>query len=131
MKDALDEVMSLSDKLFPPPCIRSLHTLTYFCSIIRDLIGSIVSHIGALYKASEAVSLLYYISCEFDQSRAKVALLDMLWSFAHASIREPPTFIPYLVPRDRPLSYLLDRSGSLFRYSVIPKLGPRPITIDR
>ncbi|KAF9648246.1 hypothetical protein BDM02DRAFT_3096843 [Thelephora ganbajun] len=55
MKDALDEVMSLSDKL-----------------IIRELVGSIISHIGALYKASEAV-----------------ALLDMLWSFAHASILRP------------------------------------------
>ncbi|KAF9781104.1 muts domain V-domain-containing protein [Thelephora terrestris] len=86
MKDALDEVMSLSDKLFPPPCLLSRNTLTHLCRIIRDLIGSIVSHIGALYKASEAVSLLLYACGKFDQSRAKVALLDMLVSFAHASI---------------------------------------------
>ena len=39
--------------------------------IIQDLVADIVVDIGALYKASEAV-----------------ALLDMLWSFAHASIRE-------------------------------------------
>ncbi|KAJ7222335.1 muts domain V-domain-containing protein [Mycena pura] len=51
MKDALDEVLILSDK------------------IIEDLVAEILVHVGALYKASEAV-----------------ALLDMLWSFAHASI---------------------------------------------
>jgi hypothetical protein len=116
MKDALDEVMSLSDKLFPPPCLLSRNTLTHLCRIIRDLIGSIVSHIGALYKASEAVSLLLYACGKFDQSRAKVALLDMLVSFAHASIGKPPTCIPRLVPRDRPLSYLSLRSGSLLRW---------------
>lgn len=38
--------------------------------IIQDLTDDIVVDIGALYKASEAV-----------------ALLDVLWSFAHASIR--------------------------------------------
>ncbi|KIP02571.1 hypothetical protein PHLGIDRAFT_26530 [Phlebiopsis gigantea 11061_1 CR5-6] len=40
--------------------------------IIQDLVADIVVDIGALYKASEAV-----------------ALLDMLWSFAHASILRP------------------------------------------
>ncbi|KAF4623673.1 hypothetical protein D9613_001515 [Agrocybe pediades] len=54
MKDALDETLILSDK------------------IIQDLMAEIVSDIGALYKASEAV-----------------ALVDMLWSFAHASIIRP------------------------------------------
>ncbi|KAI0761165.1 muts domain V-domain-containing protein [Trametes elegans] len=54
MKDALDETLILSDK------------------IIQDLTDEIVSDIGALYKASEAV-----------------ALLDVLWSFAHASILRP------------------------------------------
>ncbi|PIL30772.1 hypothetical protein GSI_06940 [Ganoderma sinense ZZ0214-1] len=39
--------------------------------IIQDLTDEIIVDIGALYKASEAV-----------------ALLDLLWSFAHASIRE-------------------------------------------
>ncbi len=39
------------------------------CRIIQDLTDDIVVDIGALYKASEAV-----------------ALLDVLWSFAHASI---------------------------------------------
>lgn len=39
--------------------------------IIQDLVADIVVDIGALYKASEAV-----------------ALVDMLWSFAHASIRK-------------------------------------------
>ena len=39
--------------------------------IIQDLVAEIVVDIAALYNASEAV-----------------ALLDMLWSFAHASIRE-------------------------------------------
>ncbi|KAF7762129.1 hypothetical protein Agabi119p4_8722 [Agaricus bisporus var. burnettii] len=51
MKDALDETLILSDK------------------IIQDLVSEIVTEIGALYKASEAV-----------------ALVDMLWSFSHASI---------------------------------------------
>ncbi|KAF9007936.1 muts domain V-domain-containing protein [Cyathus striatus] len=51
MKDALDETLILSDK------------------IIQDLVAEITLHIGALYRASEAV-----------------ALVDMLWSFAHASI---------------------------------------------
>lgn len=59
MKDALDEVMSLSDRSFPPPCIRSLNILTCFGRIIRELVGSVRSHIGALYKASEAVSLVW------------------------------------------------------------------------
>lgn len=51
MKDALDETLILSDK------------------IIQDLVAEILTDVGALYKASEAV-----------------ALVDMLWSFAHASI---------------------------------------------
>ena len=59
MRDALEEVMSLSDKLFTPPCVRSWLVLTRFGSIIRELTGSIVSHIGALYKASEAVRLVW------------------------------------------------------------------------
>lgn len=59
MKDALDEAMSLSDKLFTPPCLRLHNILTGFSRIIRELVDSIVSHIGALYKASEAVSLVW------------------------------------------------------------------------
>ena len=56
MKDALDEVMSLSDKLSLPSHALSKAILTRFSRIIRELIGSIVGHIGALYKSSEAVS---------------------------------------------------------------------------
>jgi len=59
MKDALDEVMSLSDKLSTPLCLRSRNVLTGFSRIIRELVDGIVSHIGALYKASEAVSLVW------------------------------------------------------------------------
>ena len=59
MKDSLDEVMSLSDKLSKPPCLRPQNILTGFSRIIRELVDSIVSHIGALYKASEAVSLVW------------------------------------------------------------------------
>lgn len=44
-------------------------TLILSDRIIQDLVAGIVVDIGALYKASEAV-----------------ALLDMLWSFAHVSI---------------------------------------------
>ena len=44
-------------------------TLILSDHIIQDLVAGIVVDIGALYKASEAV-----------------ALLDMLWSFAHVSI---------------------------------------------
>lgn len=58
MKDALDEVMSLSDRLSLPPCVRHRSSLTLFGRIIRELVGSVRNHIGALYKASEAVSLV-------------------------------------------------------------------------
>ena len=51
--------MSLSDKLSTPPCLRSRNILTGYSRIIRELVDSIVSHIGALYKASEAVSLVW------------------------------------------------------------------------
>ncbi|KAI0245681.1 muts domain V-domain-containing protein [Lactifluus subvellereus] len=51
MKDALDEALILS------------------YSTIKDLVSEILTDIGALYKASEAI-----------------AMLDMLWSFAHVSI---------------------------------------------
>ncbi|KAI0735804.1 muts domain V-domain-containing protein [Earliella scabrosa] len=47
-------------------------TLILSDKIIQDLTDEIVMDIGALYKASEAV-----------------ALLDLLWSFAHASIPRP------------------------------------------
>lgn len=59
MKDALDEVMSLSDRLFPLPRVRSQNILTCSGRIIRELVGSVRNHIGALYKASEAVSLVW------------------------------------------------------------------------
>ncbi|KAG6810573.1 hypothetical protein H0H92_011299 [Tricholoma furcatifolium] len=68
MKDALDETLMLSDK------------------IIQDLVAEILVDVGALYKASEAVipcilRPLYYLTLH-----DKVALVDMLWSFAHSSI---------------------------------------------
>ncbi|KAI0727611.1 muts domain V-domain-containing protein [Fomitopsis betulina] len=47
-------------------------TLILSDKIIQDLAAEIVASIGALYKASEAV-----------------AILDMLWSFAHVSILRP------------------------------------------
>ncbi|KZT24709.1 hypothetical protein NEOLEDRAFT_1156682 [Neolentinus lepideus HHB14362 ss-1] len=47
-------------------------TLILSDKIIQDLLSEIIVDVGALYKASEAV-----------------ALLDMLWSFAHASILRP------------------------------------------
>ncbi|KAF8170384.1 muts domain V-domain-containing protein [Pholiota molesta] len=47
-------------------------TLILSDKIVQDLIAQIVGDVGALYKASEAV-----------------ALVDMLWSFAHASIIRP------------------------------------------
>ncbi|TBU46298.1 muts domain V-domain-containing protein [Dichomitus squalens] len=67
MKDALDETLILSDKrVFQ----ISFHLVNL--KIIQDLTDDVVVNIGALYKASEAV-----------------ALLDLLWSFAHASILRP------------------------------------------
>ncbi|KAH9982044.1 muts domain V-domain-containing protein [Lactifluus volemus] len=54
MKDALDEALILSH------------------STIKDLVSEVLTDIGALYKASEAM-----------------AMLDMLWSFAHVSILRP------------------------------------------
>jgi DNA mismatch repair protein MSH4 len=67
MKDALDETLLLSDK----SVAFYYGWLSYLCScrIVQDLIATIVLDIGALYKASEAISLL-----------------DMLWSFSHVSI---------------------------------------------
>ena len=103
MKDALDEVMSLSDKLFRPLCLRSQHILTGFPRIIRELVDSIVGHIGALYKASEAVSPVWRPSRQFYRRQTQVALLDMLWSFAHASIRKPAILNSHPIPRARPL----------------------------
>ncbi|KAJ7756277.1 muts domain V-domain-containing protein [Mycena metata] len=47
-------------------------TLILSEKIIQDLVADILGNVGALYKASEAV-----------------ALLDMLWSFAHTSIIRP------------------------------------------
>ncbi|KAJ7153512.1 muts domain V-domain-containing protein [Mycena crocata] len=47
-------------------------TLVLSEKIIQDLVADILADVGALYKASEAV-----------------ALLDMLWSFAHTSIIRP------------------------------------------
>ncbi|KAL5518469.1 MSH4 [Sanghuangporus vaninii] len=54
MKDALDEILMITDK------------------IIKEMVVKIVVDVGALYKASEAI-----------------ALLDMIWSFAHVSILRP------------------------------------------
>ena len=59
MKDALDEVMSLSDRLFLLLYIRSQNNLMCSGRIIRELVGSIRDQIGALYKASEAVCLVW------------------------------------------------------------------------
>lgn len=69
MKDALDETLILSDKSVAlARCSGASLMSTH--RIIQDLAAEIVVSIGALYKASEAV-----------------AILDMLWSFAHVSIR--------------------------------------------
>ena len=57
-------------------------TLILSDRIIQDLVSDIVIDIGALYKASEAV-----------------ALLDMLWSFAHATIRELCATYRVCIPR--------------------------------
>ncbi|KAF9453355.1 hypothetical protein P691DRAFT_771528 [Macrolepiota fuliginosa MF-IS2] len=68
MKDALDESLILSDKQVHHSRWNQLSNAAFF-RIIQDLVAEIVADIGALYKASEAV-----------------ALVDMLWSFSHASI---------------------------------------------
>jgi hypothetical protein len=95
MKDALDETLMLSDKSVV------LHDLFGECDIlkdesrtIQDLVSQILLDVGALYKASEAVtpfiSLTYAIFLmEFP---IKVATLDMLWAFAHVSISESTSF---------------------------------------
>lgn len=70
MKDALDETLILSDKYVTTSSSLCYLLSTILYRIIQDLTDDIVVDIGALYKASEAV-----------------ALLDVLWSFAHASIR--------------------------------------------
>lgn len=78
MKDALDESLILSDKRVHRVSSAFHQCLTRFSRIIQDLTDEIVVDIGALYKASEAV-----------------ALLDLLWSFAYASIREPFSFVVF------------------------------------
>ena len=67
MKDALDETLVLSARCGSSLSRNICFSLMY--RVINDLIQYVVSNIGALYKASESV-----------------ALLDMLWSFAHVSI---------------------------------------------
>lgn len=54
--------------------------------IIQDLIAEIIGYIGALYKASEAVCDPESVIEDHFLPSIKVALVDMLWSFAHASI---------------------------------------------
>ncbi|KAH6917711.1 DNA mismatch repair protein MutS [Coprinopsis sp. MPI-PUGE-AT-0042] len=74
MKDALDETLLLSDK------------------IIQDLTAEVINHVGALYKASEAVRHLF---SPFINPTLNVidALVDMLWSFATPlSVRLRPEF---------------------------------------
>ncbi|KAH9487238.1 MutS protein-like protein 4 [Psilocybe cubensis] len=86
MKDALDEALMLSDNYKPP-------------RIIQDLMAEIVADIGALYKASEAV-----------------ALVDMLWSFAHASISKlRPEFTGTLAIKSgrHPILETVQSAGSL------------------
>ncbi|KAL0950493.1 hypothetical protein HGRIS_007304 [Hohenbuehelia grisea] len=83
MKDALDEALILSDK------------------VIQDLVADIVLDIGALYKASEAVSLV-----------------DMLWSFANASINRNyvrPEFTDTLAIKSgrHPILETINSAGSL------------------
>jgi len=58
MKDALDETLILSDKLSSPFPGWRLEMMIMISRIIKDLITEIVSDIGALYKASEAVRVL-------------------------------------------------------------------------
>jgi hypothetical protein len=76
-------------------------------------VAQIICNAGALYKASESVSMDHYLvlcMTSFDQ----VALLDMLWSFAHVSISKERLFIFYghnkyfLVVRDYGLSILFE-----------------------
>uniref|UniRef100_A0A8H7Y6N1 DNA mismatch repair proteins mutS family domain-containing protein n=1 Tax=Psilocybe cubensis TaxID=181762 RepID=A0A8H7Y6N1_PSICU len=67
--------------------------------IIQDLMAEIVADIGALYKASEAV-----------------ALVDMLWSFAHASISKlRPEFTGTLAIKSgrHPILETVQSAGSL------------------
>lgn len=56
--------------------------------IIQDLVVEVIVEIGALYKASEAVRIStcddLYDTDSFDPMQ--LALLDMIWSFAHSSI---------------------------------------------
>ena len=53
--------------------------------VIQDLVAQIICNAGAFYKASESVSICHFLfsSCWIN---IQVALLDMLWAFAHVSI---------------------------------------------
>ena len=52
-------------------CICFLYLISAFGRVIQTLVSEVIVNIGALYKASEAV-----------------AMVDMLWSLAHAAICE-------------------------------------------
>jgi hypothetical protein len=55
MRDALDETLILSDKCVPTAPTQFSH-LIKIPRIIQDLTAKIIGDVGALYKASEAVS---------------------------------------------------------------------------
>ncbi|GJJ09382.1 hypothetical protein Clacol_003604 [Clathrus columnatus] len=64
IKDALDEIMILSDQ------------------IVEKLLYDILEDIGILYKASDDRG----VNASLSSDSCQIALLDLLWSFAHASI---------------------------------------------
>lgn len=49
--------------------------------------ASVVSEVGVLYQLSEKVKTLSIVRLSF-ADLIQIALLDMLWSFAHVAIRK-------------------------------------------
>ncbi|TFY70152.1 hypothetical protein EVG20_g2859 [Dentipellis fragilis] len=86
-------------------------TLILSDATIQDLVSEILKDVGALYKASEAV-----------------ALLDMLWSFAHVSIREASTFsVACLSYRALSLSLVRNYVRPEFTGTLAVKSGRHPV----
>jgi hypothetical protein len=81
--------------------------------IVQDLLSQILVDIGALYKVSEAAS--HHVSPSRLAHTRQVALVDMLWSFAHASISEMLLFTCY--------SSLKLEAAVVRNYGLYPAVG--------
>lgn len=62
--------------------------MALFVRMIQDLVSDVLVDVGALYKASEAVGSRRLFKYMMELMLTQIALLDMLWAFAHGAIRK-------------------------------------------